>query len=39
MHRGKSYESLIYPRDLRRVTLEGKSSTLTDIIELKEFFS
>lgn len=28
MHRGRSYESNVYPRDLRRVTVEGSSSSL-----------
>ena len=30
MHRGRSYESHIHPRDLRRVTVQGSSSTLDD---------
>ncbi len=28
MHRGRSYESNIHPRDLRRVTVEGSASSL-----------
>lgn len=28
MHRGRSYEANVYPRDLRRVTLQGSASTL-----------
>jgi alpha-ketoglutarate-dependent 2,4-dichlorophenoxyacetate dioxygenase len=28
MHRGRSYEANLYPRDLRRVTIEGSASTL-----------
>ena len=30
MHRGRPYESHIHPRDLRRVTLQGASSTLDE---------
>jgi alpha-ketoglutarate-dependent 2,4-dichlorophenoxyacetate dioxygenase len=30
MHRGRSYESHLYPRDLRRVTVQGSASTLND---------
>jgi alpha-ketoglutarate-dependent 2,4-dichlorophenoxyacetate dioxygenase len=30
MHRGRSYEDKIYPRDLRRVTVEGSRSTMDE---------
>lgn len=30
MHRGRSYETHIYPRDLRRVTVKGSASTLNE---------
>ena len=32
MHRGRPYDSHRYPRDLRRVTLQGTASTLEDIV-------
>jgi alpha-ketoglutarate-dependent 2,4-dichlorophenoxyacetate dioxygenase len=30
MHRGRSYEDQVYPRELRRVTLEGSRSTMDE---------
>ena len=32
MHRGRNYASLVYPRDLRRVTVEGSRSTMDETI-------
>lgn len=32
MHRGRSYESQIYPRDLRRVTVQGSASTVHEAV-------
>ena len=32
MHRGRSYESQIYPRDLRRVTVQGSASTVNEAV-------
>ncbi len=32
MHRGRSFESHTYPRDLRRVTVQGSASTLRDCV-------
>ena len=32
MHRGRSYESQIYPRDLRRVTVQGSTSTVNEAV-------
>ena len=32
MHRGRNYESLVYPRDLRRVTVQGNRSTMEETV-------
>lgn len=32
MHRGRNYESLVHPRDLRRVTVGGKRSTMDETV-------
>jgi alpha-ketoglutarate-dependent 2,4-dichlorophenoxyacetate dioxygenase len=32
MHRGRTYEDKVYPRDLRRVTVTSAASTLGDVI-------
>lgn len=32
MHRGRSFDSHRYPRDLRRVTVQGLASTLEDVV-------
>lgn len=32
MHRGRSFDSHRYPRDLRRVTIQGLASTLEDVV-------
>jgi len=32
MHRGRNYASLVHPRDLRRVTVEGSRSTMDETI-------
>ena len=32
MHRGRPFDSHLYPRDLRRVTVQGLASTLQDVV-------
>lgn len=32
MHRGRNYPSLVHPRDLRRVTVEGSRSTMVETV-------
>ena len=32
MHRGRSYESHLYTRDLRRVTVQGSTSTVNEAV-------